>query len=124
MILTLDVGNSEIFGGLFGASDTVRIRFRRSSRAKPSADELGIFLRSVIRENGGDPSAVAQIACCSVVPDSLYAVRNCCRRYFGIDPFVLGAGAKTGLKIRYRNAVVLGPDRVAAANGSDASVSG
>jgi type III pantothenate kinase len=115
VILALDVGNSEIFGGLFGASDSVRIRFRKSSRAQTSADELGIFLRSVIRENGGDPSAVAQIACCSVVPDSIYSVRNCCRRYFGIDPFILGAGAKTGLKIRYRNAVELGPDRVAAA---------
>jgi type III pantothenate kinase len=115
VILALDIGNSQIFGGLFEASDTVRIRFRKSSRPPTSADELGVFLRSVIRENGGDPAAVSQIACCSVVPDAIYSVRNCCRRYFGIDPFVLGAGAKTGLRIRYRNAVELGADRVAAA---------
>lgn len=115
MILALDVGNSQIFGGLFAGSDAVSIRFRRSTRPATSADELGVFLRSVIRENGGDPAAVAQIACCSVVPEAIYSVRSCCRRYFGIDPFVLGAGARTGLRIRYRNAVELGPDRVAAA---------
>jgi type III pantothenate kinase len=115
VILTLDIGNSHIFGGLFDESDAVSIRFRKSSRPPGSADELGLFLRSVIRENGCDPSAVAQVACCSVVPDAIYSVRSCCRRYFAIDPFVLGAGAKTGLRIRYRNPVELGPDRVATA---------
>ena len=114
MILALDVGNTQIYGGLFD-KDHVVIRFRKSSRPPTSADELGLFLRGVMRENGGDPTAVEHIACCSVLPDAVYAVRHCCRKYFGIDPFVLGAGAKTGLKIRYRNPLELGPDRVAAA---------
>ena len=32
---------------------------------------------------------------------------------FGLDPFILRAGAKTGLNIRYRNPLEVGPDRIA-----------
>ena len=55
VILTLDVGNSQIFGGVF--HDQLVLRFRKPSRPSQSSDELGLFLRSVLRENGGDPSA-------------------------------------------------------------------
>jgi type III pantothenate kinase len=43
----------------------------------------------------------------------LYSLRSCCRKYFAIDPFVLQAGARTALKIRYRNPTEIGPDRIA-----------
>jgi type III pantothenate kinase len=112
MILTLDVGNSQIFGGVFDHGD-LTIRFRKPSRPTTSSDELGLFLRAVLRENGGDPSAVEQIACCSVVPEIIYSLRSCCRKYFGLDPFILQAGARTGLKIRYRNPLDVGADRIA-----------
>lgn len=112
MILTLDVGNSQIFGGVF-QDQRLTLRFRKTSRPAQSSDELGLFLRSVLRENGGDPSKIQEIAICSVVPDALYALRSCCRKYFGIDPFVLQAGAKTGLKIGYRNPLEVGADRIA-----------
>jgi type III pantothenate kinase len=112
MILALDVGNSHVFGGLFDRGQ-LRLRFRRTSRPLASSDEMGLFLRSVIRENGGDPSGIDRVAICSVVPDMLYSLRSCCRKYFGLDPFVLQAGARTGLKIRYRNPLEVGPDRIA-----------
>jgi type III pantothenate kinase len=112
MILALDVGNSQIFGGVFHNRE-LTIRFRKQSRLSTSSDELGLFLRSVLRENGGDPASVEQIAVCSVVPEIIYSLRSCCRKYFGLDPFILQAGAKTGLKIRYRNPLEVGPDRIA-----------
>jgi type III pantothenate kinase len=112
VILTLDVGNSQIFGGVFDNGE-LTIRFRKPSRAPTSSDELGLFLRSVLRENGGDPSKIEQIAFCSVVPEIIYSLRSCCRKYFGIDPFVLQAGARTGLNIRYHHPLELGPDRIA-----------
>lgn len=112
MILTLDVGNSQIFGGVFSERE-LTIRFRKQSRPPTSSDELGLFLRSVLRENGGDPAGVEQIALCSVVPEIIYSLRSCCRKYFGLDPFILQAGARTGLRIRYRNPLEMGPDRIA-----------
>ena len=117
MILTLDVGNNQIFGGVFD-NGALTFRFRKTTGTALSSDEIGLFLRSVLRENGGDPSRVEQIALCSVVPDAIYSLRSCCRKYFDIDPFVLQAGVKTGLKIRYRNPIEVGPDRIANAVGA------
>ncbi len=112
MILALDVGNTQIFGGVF-EHGTLSIRFRKPSRPATSSDELGLFLRGVLRENGGDPGSIEQIAFCSVVPDFIYSLRACCHKYFGLEPFILQAGVKTGLKIRYRNPLEVGPDRIA-----------
>jgi len=112
MILALDVGNSQIFGGVFERGE-LTVRFRKASRPAMSSDELGLFLRGVLRENGKDPGAIERISLCSVVPDVIYSLRSCCRKYFGVEPFVLAAGVKTGLKIRYRNPVEVGADRIA-----------
>jgi type III pantothenate kinase len=66
-----------------------------------------------LRENGVDPRAVTQTAVCSVVPAALDALRQACRHYFRSEPFVLQAGVKTGLKIRYKNPLEVGSDRIA-----------
>ncbi len=112
MILSLDVGNTTVHGGLF-EGETLKFQFRRTSNSHASSDELGVFLRSVLRENGADPSAVKQIAICCVVPDAIYSLRGACQKYFGINPFLLQAGVKTGLKIKYRNPLEVGADRIA-----------
>jgi type III pantothenate kinase len=112
MLLALDVGNSQIFGGLF-RDGALAVRFRKPTGHATSSDELGLFLRAVLRENGHDPRGVTGIALCSVVPELAHSLRSCCRKYFALDPFILQAGAKTGLSIRYRNAMELGSDRIA-----------
>lgn len=112
MILCLDIGNSHIFGGVF-EGDKLRRTFRKSSRTGASSDEYGLFFRGVLRENNFDPDAVTHIAMCSVVPDLLYTTTAACQKYFGQAPFVLKAGAKTGLKILYRNPQEVGSDRIA-----------
>jgi type III pantothenate kinase len=112
MILTLDVGNSQIFGGVF-IGDELKFKFRKTSKSGSSSDEIGVFLRSVLRENGLDPSLVEKIAICTVVPDVVHSLKNACKKYFGMNPFVLEPGVKTGLKINYRNPVEVGADRIA-----------
>lgn len=113
MILALDVGNSQIFGGVYDEQDNLKFRFRKTSKTGASSDEIGIFLRSVLRENQMDPAQVQQIALCSVVPDVVYSIKNACKKYFNINPFILQAGVKTGLKINYRNPLEVGADRIA-----------
>ncbi len=112
MILCLDVGNSHIFGGLF-EGDQLKLTFRRTSSGRSSSDELGLFFRSVLRENGFDPDAVTNVALCSVVPELVYSLGASARKYFNVQPFILKAGVKTGLKILYRNPVEVGSDRIA-----------
>lgn len=112
MILALDVGNSQIFGGVVD-NDKIILRFRKTSKTGASSDEYGLFLRSVLRENGIDPKAIKEIALCSVVPEVVYSLRGACRKYFEITPFSLQPGVKTGLKIKYRNPIEVGADRIA-----------
>jgi len=112
MILALDVGNSQIYGGVF-EKENLKFRFRKTSKTGASSDEIGIFLRSVLRENSMDPSKVKHIVMCSVVPDVVYSLKNACKKYFNINPFLLQAGVKTGLKIDYRNPLEVGADRIA-----------
>ena len=54
---------------------------------------------------------------CSVVPDVLHSLRNCFRKYFHFEPLLLQPGVKTGLKIRYRNPLEVGSDKIANALG-------
>ncbi len=117
MILSLDVGNTSVHGGLFDG-ETLLFQFRRTSNSRSSSDEIGVFLRTVIRENGHDPTQVKQIAICCVVPDAIYSLRGACQKYFQVTPFLLQAGVKTGLKIRYRNPLEVGADRIADAIGA------
>jgi type III pantothenate kinase len=116
MILSLDVGNTQIYGGVFEGSagqEKMLISFRRNSKQGSSSDEVGVFLRMVIRENGIDPTKIKLIVLCSVVPEVIYSLRGACQKYFNITPFILQAGVKTGLRIKYRNPLEVGADRIA-----------
>ena len=118
MLLCLDVGNSQIFGGLFDGEGVLQVQFRRTSQLRSSSDELGVFFRTVLRENDVDPDLIADVAICCVVPDLLYSLRACCQKYFSLEPLVLRPGIKTGLKIQYRDPREVGADRLADAVGA------
>lgn len=111
MMLCLDVGNSHVYGGLFSGQDII-LRFRHTSKTSTS-DELGIFLKSVLRENQCNPDDIDAIAICSVVPQLDYSLRAACIKYFSKEPFFLQSGVKTGLNIRYNNPSDVGADRIA-----------
>lgn len=112
MILALDVGNTQIYGGVFVDND-IKLRFRKTSRTSSSSDEYGVFLRNVLRENNIDASQVESIGVCSVVPDEVYSLRRACEKYFDRTPFILQAGVRTGLKVKYHNPLEVGADRIA-----------
>jgi type III pantothenate kinase len=117
MLLCLDVGNSQIYCGVF-EDDELVLQFRRTSSTRSSSDELGVFLRGALRENGIMPEQISRIAICSVVPDMLYSLRSCCQKYFHMEPLVMRPGIRTGLKISYKDPKEVGSDRIADAIGA------
>ncbi|HSW70571.1 MAG TPA: type III pantothenate kinase [Gammaproteobacteria bacterium] len=112
MILCLDVGNSHIYGGVF-EHDKLLLQFRYPSDLQCTSDQLGVFFKSILRENQLDPARIKQIAVCSVVPSLDYSLRASLIKYFSLQPFFLKAGVKTGLKIHYKNTHEVGADRIA-----------
>jgi type III pantothenate kinase len=116
MRLCLDIGNSQLHGGVFDGA--LRLQFRKTTHPLGSSDEFGVFFTAVLRENGIDPTSIKRVAICSVVPQALYPIRSACVKYFRCEPFVLQAGVKTGLRVKYRNPHEVGADRVAGAIGA------
>ena len=114
MLLALDAGNSQIFGGVFRDGELL-FKFRKSSKGHVTSDEFGIFFKSVLRENAIDPGEVREFAVCSVVPDLVYSLRQSAVKYFGLEPFLIQTGIKTGLNVRYKNPAEIGADRIATA---------
>ncbi len=112
MVLCLHIGNTHVVGGVFDAQD-LKFKFRRTSHARISADEYGLFLRGVLLANDMSINAVTRVAMSSVLPEATHALGSACRQYFGVDPFIIRAGVRTGLKIRYRNPLEVGADRIA-----------
>src|SRR4051794_8190297 len=117
MLLCLDVGNSQIYGGVYD-DDELKTTFRRTSSIRASSDEFATFFRAVLRENRVDPEEIEMAGICSVVPDVVHSLRNCFRKYFRFEPFLLQPGVKTGLRIRYRDPLEVGADKIANAVGA------
>src|SRR5687768_14539221 len=117
MLLCLDIGNSQLFGGVYDGED-LKTTFRRTSSIRGSSDEFATFFRAVLGENGIRPEQIDMAGICSVVPDVVHSLRNCFRKYFRFEPFMLQPGARTGLKVRYRNPLEVGADKIANAIGA------
>ncbi len=117
MILALDVGNSQIYCGVFDGAELVT-QFRHASTARSSSDEIGVFLRGALRENSVDPEKIKVVGISSVVPELNYSLRACCQKYFSLEPMIMRPGIKTGLKIAYKDPKEVGSDRIADAIGA------
>lgn len=112
MLLCLDVGNSHVYGGVF-SGEQLQCSFRFNSQQSTTSDEIGVFLRSVLKENAIAIDDIDGISYCSVVPEKDYSFRAACIKYINIDPFVIKPGIKTGLQIQYKNTMEVGADRIA-----------
>lgn len=117
MILTIDIGNTSTTCGLFDG-DKLVLQFRRETNIHSSSDEIGVFFRNVLRENGFDWQKITKVGICSVVPAMNYSLMSACSKYLNHDPLLVQAGIKTGLKIKYSNPKEIGADLIAAAMGA------
>lgn len=112
MLLCLDVGNTHIMGGVFKENNLL-LRFRCNTHLIGTSDQFGIFLINIMRQNNILPEGILAAAVCSVVPSYDYTIKHAISHYFGTPYFVLQAGVKTGLNIKYKNPKEVGTDRIA-----------
>ena len=112
MILTLDIGNTNMKAALFEGME-MKNYWRLSTDRKRSSDELGILLMNLLAFNNVDPKSIEGIMMSSVVPQVNFTVEHMCRNYFGKEPLKIGPGIKTGINIKYENPRELGSDRIA-----------
>lgn len=115
MYLCLDVGNSQIHGGIFH-NGKMKLDFRLNTKQGWSSDQLGVMLRAVLREKNIQHESIEKVAISSVVPSIDHHLKNACIKYFSKAPFFVKAGVKTGLSVnRFKNPNEIGADLIASA---------
>ena len=116
MLLTLDVGNTNIVAGLFNLTadphaDPIAT-WRVTTRREQSADEFGLLLQSLFALNGLHLKDVTGLAISSVVPPLDGALRTMADRFFHLRPIFVEPGLKTGIPVRTDNPSEVGADRI------------
>ena len=123
MILTLDVGNTNIKTALFDGEEMKRY-WRVSTNRATTSDEYGIIMSNLFAHAGLDTDCVDGIIMSSVVPSINFTLEHMCKNYFGREPMLVAPGVKTGINIKYDNPRELGSDRIANAVGAYALYGG
>lgn len=113
MFLCLDVGNSQIFGGIYDGEHFVH-KFRFNSKQAWSSDLLGMNLKMYCREHDIESVDVDAVLVCSVVPSLDHHIKNASLKYFKQDPFFIKAGVKTGISVsKFKSPTEIGADIIA-----------
>jgi len=118
MLLARDIGNTNITFGVFGDNgDESRYvpsaTWRIATEADRMPDEYGLLLNQLLPAKGVAPDDLTSVALCSVVPPLTPAFVEVCEDYLKLEPLVVGAGTKTGIKVLYDNPRDVGADRIA-----------
>lgn len=111
MLLAVDIGNTSISLGVFDG-DELKSPLRIATVLHRTPDEYASLLLHLLDINGISPESIDKIAMCSVVPPLTDSFQALCRRYFKVEPLVVGSGVKTGVKIRMDNPAEVGADRI------------
>ncbi len=111
MLLVFDVGNTNIVLGLYDG-DKMIYHWRAATNELKTADEYAASLGMMFQLDGVTFDMVTDIIISSVVPPVNPTLEYLCRRYFHVEPMMVGPGMKTGLNILYDNPRELGADRI------------
>ena len=117
MILTIDVGNTNITCGVFD-EDVIVASFRITTKMPRTSDEYGMILYNLLEQNNIQPMDIGDAIICSVVPNVMHSLRGGLVKYFHITPIIVEAGIKTGIRIVTPNPQQIGADRIVDAVGA------
>ncbi|MGN0142510.1 MAG: type III pantothenate kinase [Roseburia sp.] len=111
MIITIDVGNTNITVGVFDG-DEVQATFRMTTKMPRTSDEYGILLINLLEQNEINHNQIEDAIIASVVPNVMHSLEGAVVKYLGIDPIVIEPGTKTGIRVVTENPRQIGADRI------------
>lgn len=111
MILVVDIGNSNIVFGVYDGDD-IAGSWRMVTRSDKTSDEYGIFILNSLEYSSIDKNKIKSAIVSSVVPNVMHSFENALKKYFNIEPIIVGPGIKTGITIANDNPREVGADRI------------
>jgi len=112
MLLAIDIGNTNVTYGVFDGEE-LRATWRMATNVNQMADEYAALLINLLQHKDIAVPDIKDITIASVVPPLTTTFTDLSERYFSSSPLIIGAGVKTGVKIRFDNPKEVGPDRIA-----------
>lgn len=111
MILVFDVGNTNIVLGVYNEGELTH-HWRVSTDKSRTIDEYAVVIKSLFDFSKLTFNDIKAIVMSSVVPPVMPTLEALARKYFGVEPLVIGPGVKTGMPIIYDNPREVGADRI------------
>jgi type III pantothenate kinase len=111
MLLAIDIGNSNIVLGVYDEERLITC-WRAATKAERTTDEYAVLLANFFAQEDVSFASMDGCIISNVVPPLTPVFLELCERYLDTTPLVVGAGIKTGVRIRYDNPQQLGADRM------------
>ena len=112
MLLAFDIGNTNVTIGVFDGAK-LRATWRMATDIHKMADEYAALLLNMLPHENIATSDITDVCLCTVVPPLTTTFLELSQRYFHVTPLVVGAGVKSGVRIRMDNPKEVGADRIA-----------
>ena len=117
MLLTIDVGNTNITFGIFDKKKMINT-FRMTTKRVRTSDEYGVLIIDMLERNHVSAKDVDDVITASVVPDVMHSLNSAIIKYLGISPIIVGPGIRTGIRVVTENPKQIGADRIVDAVGA------
>ncbi|HUX47207.1 MAG TPA: type III pantothenate kinase [Desulfosporosinus sp.] len=111
MILVFDVGNTNIVLGVYDER-VLSHHWRVSTEKSRTMDEYAVVIKNLFDFSGLTFQEIGAVVISSVVPPVNPTLEALARKYFGVEPLVVGPGVKTGMPIIIDNPREVGADRI------------
>jgi type III pantothenate kinase len=113
MLMTMDVGNTNIKFGLWRGG-SMPANWRVSTRGDVSGDELGLVVDGALRLGGFSFGDVGDLIVSSVVPPLRPALERFSIKYLARTPIFVEGWSQRAMPLEYSNPREIGADRVVA----------
>jgi type III pantothenate kinase len=117
MLLAIEQGNTNTMFAIHDGKEWIA-QWRAATESTRTADEYVVWLSQLLSMQGLGFRAIDACIISSVVPQSIFNLRNLSRRYFGVEPLVIGENAKLGVDVRIDKPSEAGADRLVNAVGA------
>lgn len=117
MLLVINANNTNVKFAIFDGS-SLKGDWRLATSAQRTADEYMVWLDHLMGLAGLGARDIDGAIIATVVPQTLFNLRQLCRRYFETEPLIVGDPAVTlGIEVRMDRPSEVGADRLANAVG-------
>ncbi|MGH7022045.1 MAG: type III pantothenate kinase [Caulobacteraceae bacterium] len=123
MLLAIEQGNTNTIFAVHDGTTWVA-QWRAGTDPNRTADEYAVWLTQLLSLGGLCMEAMDACIISSVVPQSLFSLRNLARRYFHLEPMVVGENVDLGIEVRIEKPSEAGSDRLVNAIGAHSAYEG